>query len=157
MKKFAIATVIALVAASASALEVGTSITRDYSDVKGNNGAGLSVGTQFGKVSVTAALDQFKFNTPGPFPVTNEQDRFSVVAGYDVYKVGPVTVAAKVGAAYLDNGALRSGFATTVGAGATLPLTKTVSFGVDVARQYGQSRVSSSDGNTVTAGLRYRF
>jgi hypothetical protein len=38
-----------------------------------------------------------------------------------------------------------------------MPVTKQVSLGVDVARQYGQDRVSQSDGNRVTAGLKYRF
>jgi outer membrane autotransporter protein len=45
----------------------------------------------------------------------------------------------------------------TIGAGVSVPVTKQVSIGLDVARQYGQDRVSQFDGNRVTAGVNYRF
>jgi opacity protein-like surface antigen len=150
MKKIAIASLIALAATAASALEIGTSVTRDYSGAENRNGGGITLGNQYGKVGVTAGFERF---TRG----NNDQDRFSLVAGYDVAKVGPVTVTPKVGVAYLNNQTGDNGYAMTVGVGASLPLTKQVSIGLDVARQYGQDRVSASDGNTVTAGLKYRF
>ncbi len=150
MKKIAIATVIALAAASASALELGVSATRDYSGAENRNGGGVSLGEQYGKVSITAGFDRF---TKG----NNDQDRYSLVAGYDVAKLGAVTVTPKVGVAYLNNQTSADGYAMTVGVGATLPLTKQVSVGLDVARQYGQDRVQASDGNAVTVGVKYRF
>ncbi len=150
MKKIAIATVIALAAASASALELGVSATRDYSGAENRNGGGISLGEQYGKVSITAGFDRF---TKG----NNDQDRYSLVAGYDVAKLGAVTVTPKVGVAYLNNQTSADGYAMTVGVGATLPLTKQVSVGLDVARQYGQDRVQASDGNAVTVGVKYRF
>ena len=149
MKKIAIATILAVTAMSASALEVGVTGTRDYASTD-RNGAGLTIGQSFGKVGVTAGFDRF---TSG----TNNQDRYSIVAGYDVAKLGIVTVTPKVGAAYLDNQTGSNGYAMTVGIGASLPVTKQVSVGLDLARQYGQDRVNTFDGNRVTAGVRYKF
>lgn len=150
MKKFAIASIIALAATAASALEVGVTTTSDYSGADKRAGYGLTVGKQVGALSVTGGFERF---TKG----ANDQDRYSVVAGYDVAKFGPVTVTPKVGVAYLNNQTTADGYAMTVGVGATVPVTKQVAFTLDTARQYGQDRVKASDGNTVTAGLKYAF
>lgn len=150
MKKIAIASLIAIAATTASALEVGVTATRDYSGEPNRNGAGITLGQKYGAVGLTAGFDRF---TKG----TNDQDRFSLVAGYDVAKVGVFTVTPKVGVAYLNNQTGADGYAMTVGAGVSTPITKQVSLGVDVAHQYGQKRVQSSDGNTVTVGLTYKF
>ena len=150
MKKIAIASIIALAATAASALEVGVTGTRDYSGAENRNGAGVTIGQSYGKVGVTAGFERF---TKGD----NDQDRYSVVAGYDVAKVGPVTVTPKVGVAYLNNQVGENGYAMTVGVGASVPVTKQVSLTADVARQYGQDRVQAFDGNRVTVGLKYKF
>ena len=149
MKKIAIATILAVTAMSASALEVGVTGTRDYAGTD-RDGYGLTVGQSFGKVGVTAGFDRF---TSG----TNDQNRYSIVTGYDVANLGVVTVTPKVGVAYLDNQTGSDGYAMTVGIGASLPVTKQVSVGLDLARQYGQDRVNTFDGNRVTAGVRYKF
>ena len=149
MKKIAIASLIALAATTASALEVGVTTTREYIGTN-SNGAGITVGEKFGKVGVTAGFERF---TAG----TNDQDRYSLVAGYDVAQIGTATVAVKTGAAYLNNQTGSNGYAMTIGAGVSVPVTKQVSIGLDVARQYGQDRVSQFDGNRVTAGVNYRF
>jgi opacity protein-like surface antigen len=149
MKKIAIATILAVTAMSASALEVGVTGTRDYASTD-RNGYGLTVGESFGKVGVTAGFDRF---TSG----ANDQDRYSIVTGYDIAKAGVVTVTPKVGVAYLDNQTGSNGYAMTVGIGASLPVTKQVSVGLDVARQFGQDRVNTFDGNRVTAAVRYKF
>jgi hypothetical protein len=148
--KLAIASILALAVVSASALEVGVSTTADYSGATKSTGYGITLSQPVGAFGVTAGFDRF---TAGD----NNQDRFSIVAGYDIYKVGPVTFTPKLGAAYLNNQTSASGYAMTVGVGASMPVTKDISLSVDVARQYGQSRVQSSDGNTVTTGLSYRF
>lgn len=150
MKKLAIASLIALAATTASALEVGLTTTRDYSGVENRNGTGITIGQKYGRVGVTAGFERF---TKG----ANDQDRYSLVAGYDVATFGLVTVTPKVGVALLDNQIGRDGYAMTVGVGATVPLTKQVSLGIDVARQSGQDRVSQFDGNRVSAGLSYKF
>ena len=150
MKKFAIASVIALAATAASALEVGVIATRDYSGEPNRNGGGVTLSQKNGAVGLTAGFERF---TKG----TNDQDRYSLVAGVDVAKVGAFTVTPKVGVAYLNNQTGADGYAMTVGAGVSTPLTKQVSLGLDVAHQYGQKRVQASDGNTVTVGLSYKF
>lgn len=150
MKKFAIASIIALAATAATAMEVGVTTTADYSGPTKSTGYGLTLGKQEGALSVTGGFDRF---TRGE----NNQDRYSVVAGYDVAKFGPVTVTPKLGVAYLNNQVSSNGYAMTVGIGATVPVTKAIDFTVDAARQYGQTRVQESDGNTVVAGLKYKF
>jgi len=149
MKKFAFASILALAALSASAVEVGVTATRDYAG-DNRNGGGFTVGEHFGKVGITAGFDRF---TKG----TNDQDRYSLVAGYDVAKVGVFTITPKVGVAYLQNQTTANGYAMTVGLGTSVPVTKNVSVGLDVARQYGQDRVKESDGNTVQASVVYKF
>jgi outer membrane autotransporter protein len=150
MKKIAIASIIALAATAASALEIGVVGTRDYSGVENRNGAGVTLGNTYGKVGVTAGFERA---TKGD----NDQDRYSLVAGYDAARLGPVTVTPKVGVAYLNNQVGENGYAMTVGLGASVPVTKQVSLTADVARQYGQDRVTQFDGNRVTVGLKYRF
>lgn len=149
MKKFAIATAIALAATAASALEVGVTTARDYAG-DNRNAAGFTVGQKFGAVTMTAGFDRATLGT-------NDQDRYSVVAGVNVAKLGPVTVGVRAGGAYLNNQTGADGYAAVVGVGASVPVTKQVSLTVDVTRQYGQDRVQSFDGDRVTAGLKYRF
>lgn len=149
MKKFAIATAIALAATAASALEVGVTTARDYAG-DNRNAAGFTVGEKFGAVSMTAGFDRA---TRG----TNDQDRYSLVAGVDVAKLGPVSVAVKAGGAYLNNQVGENGYAALVGIGASMPVNKQVSLTLDATRQYGQDRVQSFDGNRVTAGVKFRF
>lgn len=150
MKKIAIASLIALAATTASALEVGVTTTRDYSGAENRNGGGITLGHNYGKVSATAGFERF---TKG----ANDQDRYSLVAGYDVARVGPVVVTPKAGVAFLNNQSGQDGYAMTVGIGASVPVTKQISATADFARQYGQDRVSQFDGNRVTVGLKYRF
>lgn len=150
MKKIAIASLIALAATAASAVEVGVTATRDYSGTQDRNGFGFTVGQSFGKVGVAAGFER---TTAG----SNDQDRYSLVGGYDVAKVGAITITPKLGVAYLNNQTGSDGYAMTVGVGASVPLNKQVSLGVDVARQYGQDRVNQFDGNRVTVGIKTSF
>lgn len=149
MKKIVIATMVALAATTASAVELGVNATRDYSGTD-RNGFGVSVGQKFGRVGAQVGVERF---TAG----SNDQDRYTALGSFDLAKVGPVTVAAKGGVAYLNNQRSNDGFAAVVGAGASLPLNKTLSLGLDVTRQIGQDRVSQFDGNLVTTSLRVKF
>jgi opacity protein-like surface antigen len=149
MKKVLFATVIALAATAASAVEVGVTATRDYAGDNRNFG-GVTIGQHYGAVSATAGFER---STVG----TNDQNRYSLVGGYDVAKFGPVTVTPKVGVAYLSNQTTQNGYAMTVGIGATVPVVSKVSLGLDVERQYGQSRVDQFNGNRVTASVKYAF
>ncbi len=149
MKKIVLATAIALAASAASAVEVGVTATRDYSGTDRNFG-GVTLGQSYGKVSATAGFER---STVGG----NDQDRWSLVGGYDVVKLGPVTVTPRLGVAYLDNQTGSNGYAATVGLGASVPVTKKVGVGLAVDRQYGQDRVNQFDGNRVTVGAKYSF
>lgn len=148
MKKTIIASILAVSSLAASALELGVHGTRDYTGDQ--NTVGLSLTKRTGALGLSAGYDR-------TVSVANHQDRFSVGAGYDVVKVGPVTVAAKVGGTYLHNQHTVDGFAMIVGAGFTVPVTKNMNAVLDVTRQYGQDRVSSYDGNRVSLGLAYKF
>lgn len=146
MKKLTIATLIALSATVASAAEFGVTSSR----ADDRNSFGVTVGQQFGAIGVTAGAERTSVGS-------NDQNRFSLIGAYDVVKLGPVTVSAKAGGAYLDNQTGTDGYAAVVGAGFSVPVTKTVTAGVDFTRQYGQDRVSQFDGNRVTAGLKFKF
>jgi opacity protein-like surface antigen len=148
MKKIAIASILALSAIAASAVEIGVTTTRD--DTAARNATGITVGQSYGKVGVTAGFERF---TKG----ANDQDRYSLTAGYNVAKISTVTITPKIGAAYLNNQTGSNGYAMTVGVGASMPITKQISVGVDYARQYGQDRVQSFDGDRVTAGVTVKF
>lgn len=149
MKKIAIATLVALAATTASALEMGVTASRDYSGVD-RNGFGVFVGDRAGRGAIQFGVEQF---TNGG----NNQDRVTAIGSYDLTKAGPVTLSAKGGVAYLNNQTSTDGVAALVGVGASLPINKVLSFDATVVRQYGQDRVSQFDGNVVTAGLRVKF
>ena len=150
MKKIAIATIFALAAASASALELGVTAARDYAGRNDQNGFGITVGDKAGKLGGTVGIQRFSQGT-------TDYDRYTIIGSYDVANIGPATVAVKGGAAYMDPRTGSNGFAAVVGAGVSVPLNKTFSVGLDVTRQYGQDRVSQFDGNMVTAGLKMSF
>ena len=149
MKKIAFASILALAAISASALEVGVTGTRDYSGDNRNFG-GVTIGQSYGKLNATAGVER---STVG----SNDQTRISLVGGYDVAKVGPVTVTPRLGVAHLGNQTGADGYALTVGVGASIPVAQKVSVGLAVDRQYGQERVDSFNGNRVTASVKYAF
>ena len=149
MKKILFAT-LATLALSASAVEVGVTGTRDYSGTSDRTGYGVTLGQKFGAVGVVAGYDRFTQST-------NDQDRYSLVASYDVTKIGPVTIAVKGGVAYLDNQTVANGYAVTAGVGASVPVVKNLAATVDYRRQEGQSRVNAFDGNQVAVGLKYSF
>ena len=149
MKKFVIASAFALAASTVSALEVGVTASHDYAGVN-HNGYGVSIGDRAGKGSIALGYGHFDRKN-------NKQDVFSAIAGYDLTKVGLVTLSAKGGVAYLDNSASANGYAALVGVGASLPLTKNLAVTLDATRQFGQDRVKQHDGNRISGGLRLSF
>ena len=149
MRKIVLATVLGLAAGAASALELGVTATRDYSGDNRNFG-GITIGQSYGKLNATLGAERSSVGG-------NDQNRFSLVGGYDVAKLGPVTITPRLGVAYLDNQVGQDGYAMTAGVGASVPVTKKVSVGLAVDRQYGQDRVSQFDGNRVTVGAKYSF
>lgn len=150
MKKLAIASVLALAAFSASAVEVGINGSYDFGSSNDRPGAGITVGQKYDKFGITAGFDRYTKNT--------DQNKWSLLGSYDVATIGKTTVAVKAGAVYLDNtGRVADGYAAVVGAGVSYPLTKTVALTADYRYQAGQSRVNSFDGSTVAFGAKYSF
>jgi len=150
MKKLAIASLLALAAVSASAIEVGVTAVGQTSLNPDRYGYGVTIGENFGEYNLTAGVSRF-------YRESNDQNRFSLVASKDVFKVGPVSLNGRVGYAWLNNNTGSDGSALTVGAGASVPVAKNVTAGLSVDRQYGQTRVDSFNGNIVTAGIKVGF
>jgi hypothetical protein len=149
MKKLVVAAFAAL-SLAASAVEVGVTAVDQSSPNPDRYGYGVTVGDTFGGINVTAGVSRF-------YREANDQTRFSLVASKEVAKLGPVAFSGRVGAAYLDNRTGNDGAALTVGAGASVPVTKTVTAGLSVDRQFGQNRISSFNGNVITAGIKVGF
>lgn len=149
MKKIVLATALVLAAAAASAVEVGVTATRDYSGDNRNFG-GITIGEKIGSLGITGGFER---STAG----SDNQDRYSLVAGYDVTKLGSITVTPRLGVAFLDNQTSSNGYAMTVGIGASVPVAKKVSVGLALDRQYGQDRVDQFNGNRITAAAKYSF
>ena len=149
--KIKLALVALLLAGSAQAVEVGVTANRDYSQTPDKNGYGITVGQKAGKAGLTAGFERYTQNS-------NDTNRYSLVAGYDVATFGDLTITPKVGVAYIDPTTTRNGWQGTVGVGVSYALTKNLAATVDYRYQSAiQSRVNNFNGNAATAGLRYSF
>ena len=145
-KKMTLAVVLATAATTASAWEVGLV----GGGVTGSNDgglAGLTVGQKFGKVGLTAGYAQAWLSK-------GDQNRWSLVGSYDVYKTDSFLVAGKVGYVYL-NQSKNEGSAGLVGLGLEVPVTKNVSLTADYAYQFAQN--SQDNSSVITGGIKYRF
>lgn len=129
---------------AAQAVEIGITDGNNYT--KNENVWGVTIGTQVKGYDVT-----------GGFARSGSSDTVSVVGAKDVAKFGSATIAVKAGGAYADIKGISTGYAAIVGASATVPLTKKVSASLNYSYQAGQDKVSTQDGNRLTAGLKYSF
>lgn len=151
MKKIVLATVLALAAGVASAVEVGVTANRDYSQNQDRNGFGVTVGEKFGKTSVTGGFERYTQNS-------NDTNRYSLVGGYDVATIGKLTVTPKVGVAYIDPTTTANGWQGSVGVGASYAINKTTSLTADYRYQTAlQTRVENFNGNVISAGVKVSF
>ena len=180
MKQIVIASLLAIASISASALEVGVTIGNNYAKnsasrshepiigpMQWSNGTdrteyGITIGEKFGRVGITAGFAQSNGGTPITIPTDGPykdqaQNRYSLVAGYDVAKIASVTFTPKLGITYLDNARDANGYAVTLGAGVSMPITKRITLGVDYVRQHGQARVNQFNGNRIQFSTRYTF
>jgi hypothetical protein len=148
MKKLIIASLMAAAIGTASAYEIGVTAGRD--GTAGVNTAGVTVGQRWDKVTATLGYERVNY-------IDNEQNRWSLTGGYDVVKLGQLTVSALAGVSYLDNRVGENGYALRAGVGASYPVTKNVALTAAAFRQFGQDRVSMYDGNNVQVGLKYSF
>lgn len=131
-------------------VDVGIDFSRSFSGASSQNVSGFSIGKSFGQFGLEAGFSR-------DYKSKDTQNSYSLTGSYPVAQFGKVAVSASAGAAYLDNKRAVDGYALVAGVGASLPLTKRVSFGIDFDRQYGQARVKSSNGNSATASLKYSF
>jgi opacity protein-like surface antigen len=151
MKKIALATLLALAVGSASAVELGVTTQRDYSQTPNRNGFGITLGEKFGKTSVTGGFERYTQNA-------NDTNRYSVVGGYDVAKFGNVTITPKIGVAYIDPTTTSNGWQGSVGVGASYAVTKNVALTADYRYQTAlQTRVDNFNGNVISAGVKVGF
>jgi hypothetical protein len=147
MKKLVISAILALAAGSASALEVGVTGHRNYdTDL---NAVGVTVGQSFKRLDLTAGFDRTTKDS--------KVDRWSLVGGLDLIKLGDAKVAVKAGAVHVDAKGGPSGLAGVAGLGMKLPLDKKFTATVDVLHQWGEPAVKAFDGNVVMLGVKYKF
>ena len=132
--------------ASAQALEVGI-----------NDGTNLSSAQNVWGVTVGETVKGY--NLTAGFNRSTTADSYSLVNAVEVSKMGPVTVDAKFGLLFIDSqsGPSYDGYAAMVGVGARMPITKSVTAGLDYSYQAGQDRVQSENGSRITAGLKFSF
>ena len=149
-KKILLVTMLMSMFSMAQAVEVGVTGSQDYAN-RDRQGLGFTVGEHFGAFSVTAGFDTYS--------ETSKLNKYSLIGGYDVTKIGSATLTAKAGVAYLDQRAKGAvdGYAALVGAGVSIPVTTNVAATVDYRYQTGQSRVDGLNGSSVLVGAKYAF
>lgn len=148
MKKTLIAAAFAMVASTASALDVTVGANRDL-DAK-RNGAGISVGKSVGGFGVSAGVDRFNY-------VRGDVDLYSITVGRELVKVMGVSIAAQTGLAYNRSQIGANGWAIQPGLSFTVPVTKQIAVVTDVRRQFGESKVKYMNGNALSVGLKVLF
>ena len=134
------------VAFSASAVELGV-VGGGTTGSNDGGLAGVTIGQKFGKFGVTAGYSQAWLQA-------GDQNRYTLVASYDLYKGDKFIVAPKIGYAYLNQTA-NSGSAGIVGLGVEIPLNKNLSLTADYAYQFAQD--SNLNTNVITGGIKYKF
>ena len=146
IKKLVIIASLMGVFASAQALEVGINDGTNLSSTQ--NVWGVTVGETVKGYNLTAGFNR-----------STTADSYSLVNDIEVAKMGPVSLDAKFGLLFIDSqsGPSSDGYAAVVGVGARLPITKSVTAGLDYSYQAGQDRVVAENGSRITAGLKFSF
>ena len=150
MKKIAIATILATAAIAASATEYGITATRSFVSGADRSGFGVTATEKVGSYGVTAGLERLVDNP-------RQQTRVSLVASREVAKLGKASFDVRAGGAYLNNETGADGFAAVVGGGVTYPVTQKVSVTAGLVHQFGQHRVTDSNGNQFSTGVKVAF
>jgi outer membrane autotransporter protein len=148
MKKLAILAALTFAATTASAVEFGVRGTHTKDTLR--DMGGVTIGQKFGAFGVEGAFDR---STGSRVSV----NRYSVLGSVDVAKVAGMTVAAKIGGAYINPSKGNNGTALLVGVGASYPVTKNVSLVADYAYQKAEQSIRNFNGNTVSAGIKVSF
>lgn len=109
--------------------------------------AGVTIGQKFNKFGLTAGYSQAWLNA-------GDQNRYTLVASYDLYKGNNFIVVPKIGYAYL-NQTKNSSSAGLVGVGVEIPLNKNFALTADYAYQFAEN--SNLNTNVITGGIKYKF
>lgn len=149
MKKLLVLAVLASAIGMASATDIGVHGT--HNPDSSADSVGVTLGQKFGAYGIEAGFDR---SVRG----TTTTSKYSVVGSYDVLSFHSLTIAPKIGAAFINpSNSGVNGYAATVGVGASYPLTSKVSIVADYAYQRGQDRVRDFNGNLFSAGVKYSF
>lgn len=140
MKKAIIASML-LVTATAFAGEVSVSGVRDY----GVEANGFRVGTSVAGLTLTATH------------IDNIYNRYAVGKDVELTKLGPVALSAGASLSYQDSARAKDGYGISVGAKATLPITKQLDLVAGVERFAGQERISRFNGNVGSIALNVKY
>lgn len=147
MKKLFAITTLAVAATSASALDFTVLAGRSFGDTHVND-VGLTVSQSAGPATVGLGYNR---------AAGGDQNRFSLIGGYQVAKLGSVAVTPTVGLSYLHNKNTDNGMAVSAGVELSMPVYKKIEVVLDYSYQMGQKRVSQSDGNSLALGVRMPF
>ena len=153
MKKLAIIALLATTAMAASATDIGLRVSRSggqETNQAGITATGVTLGTKLGAFGAELAYDR-------TLEGDNTVNEYTLAGSYPVASVYGATVAAKVGGSYIDPDVGASGYALSVGASVSYPVTQKISLVADYAYKVGQSRVSAFNGNVVSIGAKYSF
>lgn len=147
MKKLVILAILASAALAASATDIGLRYVNNGNTLA--DGTGFTLGQKFGKIGAELAFDR---SATG-----QKNDRYSLLAAYDVATVAGATVAVKGGGAFVQPSVDESGYAVVAGVGVSYPVMKNVNLVADYSYQEGQQRISAFNGNAVSVGVKYSF
>jgi opacity protein-like surface antigen len=146
MKKIMIAVLSMLFVGSVQAVDLGVAV------MDSNHSKALpsfTVAEKWGKWGGQIGLD---LNRTG-----QDWNRYSLTGSYDIFKLGRATFNARAGVAYIDNQYGRDGYSSLVGAGVSIPVTKSVSWTADWAHQRAQDVIRQHNGQEVRTGLKFSF
>lgn len=110
-------------------------------------------------VNVEVSPMSFKHVTPvvSLTHVSNAYTRYGVGVNYGVASVGPVKLSVSGAGLFQDTASASNGYAVTVGANASYPITKAVNVNIGVNQFFGQKRIDSFNGVQATVGVSTKF
>lgn len=147
MKKVLAAIAIAATAGAASAADLTVSYNRDTTHK--TNGGGIALSSTVQKVTVAASADRYKKGT--------DVDAYGLSAGYEMFKLGKLSISGQLGASFLDVERGKNGWAATVGLGVAYPLTKNFALVAEATRVMPEDKIKSQEATLVSFGLRTSF
>jgi hypothetical protein len=146
MKKLAMTFALALMVSSAMATEVGMSYVHDHA--ANENGVRVEVGTKsFYNVTPKASVTY----------IENVYTRYAVGGDVNLVKLGAVDVTAAATGFYNDATVGENGFGVTVGAKASVPVSKHFHLVAGYERVFAQDKIQNVEGNVFTAGIAAKF